>query len=139
MQQDYFDYLGEARQLVTKVNPITALLLVMEYPYDQISLEIKKIDSLKVLDRLNARIHQAYQLLEYQRSDIARKESQLHTDSFVKSYCDFKTVMEILNLSRAKVETLINEKKIDAIQDKPGEKRRFDKHKIIEYRAGLKK
>lgn len=139
MEQDFRENLIEAMNLRDKIKPLTALFLLMEYSFDELQSDIRKLDDPKVLIRLNARVNQANQLLEYHRQDTGRKESHPNPDAFENSFCDFKTVMEILGLSRAKVESLILDKVIVPIQNRPGEKRRFDKKVILNYRAGLKK
>jgi len=130
---------SEARELQKTIRPLTALLLIMEYSFNEIDKDVDMIESNKMIDRLSARVYQAYDLISHQRGRIERRQDQLHPDSFEITYCDFKDVMRILDMSRSKIETLINRKKITAVQNHPGEKRRFIKEDILKYRAGLKR
>jgi len=130
---------SEARELKKTIRPLTALLLIMEYSFNEIDKDVDMIETDQMIDRLSARVYQAYDLISHQRGRIERRQDLLHPDSFEITYCDFKDVMKILDMSRSKIETLINSKKITAVQNHPGEKRRFIKEDILKYRAGLKR
>jgi len=92
-------------------------------------------DNLPLIERCIRRFEAAASELKFQRDRIIReKNAPISKDSFDASYCNRQRVEEILGISKAKLETLINKKDITPYRDTPGGKRRFSIAEVLQYR-----
>lgn len=92
-------------------------------------------DNLPLIERCIRRFEAAASELKFTRDRIIRENnSPVNKNSFDASYCNRQKVEEILGISKAKLETLINKKKVIPYRDTPGGKRRFSIAEILKYR-----
>lgn len=131
----------EMKRYRKTVDPLVALFLLDDYGHQELLESVITKLPVEVIEKVDIRFHLIDQLIQLQK---VRVQHPTEFPNFSvkevrsnKKYCDFKEVMEILGRSRTKVESLIDERKIRPLPDKPKAKRRFLKEEIIRYAEGL--